>query len=64
MWNPTIEVEGVGQVGGPVSHMCKSLLQPHDYIVATIESERFVQTYHEKIFLGLHFKRYGFPSFW
>ena len=57
-----VESEWVGQAGGPLSHTCKSLLQPHNYIVAT--AERFIQTYLGKNFVALHFRRYGFLSFW
>lgn len=56
-----VERGWVNQVGGPLSHKCKTLLQPHNYILAA--AERFIQTYLGKNFVGLHFRRYGFLTF-
>ncbi|MCO5571320.1 hypothetical protein L7F22_025058 [Adiantum nelumboides] len=56
-----VESNWVNQVGGPLLHKCRNLIQPHNYIIAT--AERFIQTYLGKNFVGLHFRRYGFLTF-
>lgn len=56
-----VEADWVKQPGGPLVHTCKSIIQPHNFILAT--AERFIQTYLGKHFLALHFRRYGFLTF-
>lgn len=56
-----VETEWVNQVGGPLAHTCKIIIQPHNFIIAT--AERFIQTYLGKNFLALHFRRHGFLTF-
>lgn len=56
-----VESDWINQAGGPLLHKCKTLLQPHNYIIAA--AERFIQTYLGKNFVGLHFRRYGFLTF-
>ncbi|KAH7443935.1 hypothetical protein KP509_02G056600 [Ceratopteris richardii] len=56
-----VESDWVNQVGGPLQHKCRSLIQPHSYIIST--AERFIQTYLGKNFVALHFRRYGFLTF-
>ncbi|KAH6557936.1 hypothetical protein KP509_1Z085600 [Ceratopteris richardii] len=56
-----IESDWVNQVGGPLLHECRSLIQPHNYIIAT--AERFIQTFLGDNFIALHFRRYGFLTF-
>eukprot|EP00250_Pteridium_aquilinum_P022915 c25904_g1_i1 orf=218-1690(+) len=56
-----VEADWVNQVGGPLLYKCRTLIQPHNYIIAT--AERFIQTYLGKNFVALHFRRYGFLTF-
>lgn len=57
-----VEEEWVMQPGGPLSHKCKTLIQPSRLIILT--AQRFVQTFLGRNFIALHFRRHGFLKFW
>jgi len=56
-----VEEKWVMQPGGPLSHQCKTIVKPNQYIVLT--AQRFIQTYLGENFIALHFRRYGFLQF-
>ncbi|KAL6012926.1 hypothetical protein ACLOJK_003415 [Asimina triloba] len=56
-----VETEWVTQPGGPLSHKCKTVIQPSRLIVLT--AQRFVQTFMGGNFIALHFRRHGFLKF-
>lgn len=56
-----METEWVMQPGGPISHKCKTLIEPSKLILLT--AERFIQTFLGNNFVALHFRRHGFLKF-
>ncbi|KAK8961695.1 hypothetical protein KSP40_PGU017362 [Platanthera guangdongensis] len=61
MFYADVEEEWVMQPGGPISHKCKSLIEPNRLILLT--AQRFVQTFLGSNFVALHFRRHGFLKF-
>ncbi|WOK93969.1 hypothetical protein Cni_G02670 [Canna indica] len=61
MFYADVEEEWVMQPGGPLSHKCKTVIQPSKLIYLT--AERFVQTFMGGNFVALHFRRHGFLKF-
>lgn len=57
-----VEKKWVMQPGGPISHKCKTLVEPSRLILLT--AQRFIQTFLGKNFIALHFRRHGFLKFW
>ncbi|PHT47105.1 hypothetical protein CQW23_11313 [Capsicum baccatum] len=55
------EKDWVMQPGGPISHKCKTLIEPSRLIMLT--AQRFVQTFLGDNFIALHFRRHGFLKF-
>ncbi|XP_060206047.1 O-fucosyltransferase 36-like [Lycium barbarum] len=56
-----VEKDWVMQPGGPISHKCKTLIEPSRLIMLT--AQRFVQTFLGDNFIALHFRRHGFLKF-
>lgn len=56
-----VEKDWVMQPGGPISHKCKTLIEPSRFIMLT--AQRFVQTFLGGNFIALHFRRHGFLKF-
>ncbi|KAJ8553196.1 hypothetical protein K7X08_023874 [Anisodus acutangulus] len=56
-----VEKDWVMQPGGPISHKCKTLIEPSRLIMLT--AQRFVQTFMGDNFIALHFRRHGFLKF-
>ncbi|XP_016468143.1 O-fucosyltransferase 36-like [Nicotiana tabacum] len=56
-----VEKDWVMQPGGPISHKCKTLIEPSRLIMLT--AQRFVQTFLGNNFIALHFRRHGFLKF-
>ncbi|MCD9640294.1 O-fucosyltransferase 36 [Datura stramonium] len=56
-----VEKKWVMQPGGPVSHKCKTLVEPSRLILLT--AQRFIQTFLGENFIALHFRRHGFLKF-
>ncbi|KAH0688444.1 hypothetical protein KY290_019349 [Solanum tuberosum] len=56
-----VEKDWVMQPGGPISHKCKTLIEPSHLIMLT--AQRFVQTFLGDNFIALHFRRHGFLKF-
>ncbi|OIT05208.1 PREDICTED: uncharacterized protein LOC109223970 [Nicotiana attenuata] len=56
-----LEKDWVMQPGGPISHKCKTLIEPSRLIMLT--AQRFVQTFLGDNFIALHFRRHGFLKF-
>ncbi|XP_009614009.1 O-fucosyltransferase 36 [Nicotiana tomentosiformis] len=56
-----VEKDWVMQPGGPISHKCKTLIEPSRLIMLT--AQRFVQTFLGDNFVALHFRRHGFLKF-
>ncbi|KAL3343960.1 hypothetical protein AABB24_027474 [Solanum stoloniferum] len=56
-----VENSWVMQPGGPISHKCKTLIEPSRLIMLT--AQRFVQTFLGDNFIALHFRRHGFLKF-
>ncbi|XWS12233.1 hypothetical protein CRYUN_Cryun37aG0072200 [Craigia yunnanensis] len=56
-----VERDWVLQPGGPISHKCKTLIEPSKLILLT--AERFIQTFLGSNFIALHFRRHGFLKF-
>ncbi|XP_055826862.1 O-fucosyltransferase 36-like [Solanum dulcamara] len=56
-----VEKDWVMQPGGPISHKCKTLIEPSRFIMLT--AQRFVQTFLGDDFIALHFRRHGFLKF-
>ncbi|KAK6796087.1 hypothetical protein RDI58_009542 [Solanum bulbocastanum] len=56
-----VENNWVMQPGGPISHKCKTLIEPSRLIMLT--AQRFVQTFLGDNFIALHFRRHGFLKF-
>uniref|UniRef100_A0A7N0TYR1 O-fucosyltransferase family protein n=1 Tax=Kalanchoe fedtschenkoi TaxID=63787 RepID=A0A7N0TYR1_KALFE len=56
-----VEEEWFKQPGGPLSHQCKTLIEPSRLIMLT--AQRFVQTFLGENFVALHFRRHGFLKF-
>ncbi|XP_049412227.1 O-fucosyltransferase 36-like [Solanum stenotomum] len=56
-----VEKKWVMQPGGPISHKCKTLVEPSRLILLT--AQRFIQTFLGKNFIALHFRRHGFLKF-
>ncbi|KAF5198700.1 O-fucosyltransferase, partial [Thalictrum thalictroides] len=56
-----VEKEWITQPGGPLSHKCKTLIEPSRLIMVT--AQRFIQTFLGKNFIALHFRRHGFLKF-
>lgn len=57
-----VEKKWVMQPGGPISHKCKTLIEPSRLILLT--AQRFIQTFLGENFIALHFRRHGFLKFW
>lgn len=57
-----VESEWVMQPGGPISHKCKTLIEPSRFILLT--AQRFIQTFLGKDYISLHFRHHGFLKFW
>ncbi|PHU14996.1 hypothetical protein BC332_16201 [Capsicum chinense] len=57
-----VEKKWVMQPGGPISHKCKTLVEPSRLILLT--AQRFIQTFLGGNFIALHFRRHGFLKFW
>ncbi|XP_031119135.1 O-fucosyltransferase 36-like [Ipomoea triloba] len=56
-----VEKDLVMQPGGPISHECKTLIEPSRLIMLT--AQRFVQTFLGGNFIAIHFRRHGFLKF-
>nr|XP_016493177.1 PREDICTED: uncharacterized protein LOC107812547 isoform X1 [Nicotiana tabacum] len=56
-----VEKEWVMQPRGPISHKCKTLVEPSRLILLT--AQRFIQTFLGENFIALHFRRHGFLKF-
>ncbi|KAM3375164.1 O-fucosyltransferase 36 [Capsicum galapagoense] len=56
-----VEKKWVMQPGGPISHKCKTLVEPSRLILLT--AQRFIQTFLGGNFIALHFRRHGFLKF-
>ncbi|CAN4085096.1 unnamed protein product [Withania somnifera] len=56
-----VEKDWVMQPGGPISHKCKTLIEPSRLIMLT--AQRFVQTFLGDDFIALHLRRHGFLKF-
>lgn len=56
-----VEKDWVMQPGGPISHKCKTLIEPSRFIMLT--AQRFIQTFLGDNFIALHFRRHGFLKF-
>ncbi|KAK4790586.1 hypothetical protein SAY86_017890 [Trapa natans] len=56
-----VEQELVMQPGGPLSHKCKTLIEPSRLIMIT--AQRFIQTFLGKDYAAFHFRRHGFLKF-
>ncbi|KAK4736263.1 hypothetical protein R3W88_010524 [Solanum pinnatisectum] len=56
-----VENDWVMQPGGPISHKCKTLIEPSRLIM--LSAQRFVQTFLGDNFIALHFRRHGFLKF-
>ncbi|XP_060218004.1 O-fucosyltransferase 36-like isoform X1 [Lycium barbarum] len=56
-----VEKKWVMQPGGPISHGCKTLIEPSRLILLT--AQRFIQTFLGENFIALHFRRHGFLKF-
>lgn len=56
-----VEKEWVMQPGGPIAHMCQTLIEPSRVILLT--AQRFIQTFLGEKFVALHFRRHGFLKF-
>lgn len=56
-----VEKDWVMQPGGPISHKCKTLIEPSRLIMLT--AQRFIQTFLGDNFIALHFRRHGFLKF-
>ncbi|KAF3672533.1 putative protein STRUBBELIG-RECEPTOR FAMILY 7-like [Capsicum annuum] len=56
-----VEKKWVMQPGGPISHKCKTLVEPSRLILLT--AQRFIQTFSGGNFIALHFRRHGFLKF-
>lgn len=57
-----VEKEWVMQPGGPIAHICQTLIEPSRVILLT--AQRFIQTFLGDKFIALHFRRHGFLKFW
>lgn len=56
-----VEKEWVMQPGGPIAHICQTLIEPSRVILLT--AQRFIQTFLGDKFIALHFRRHGFLKF-
>ncbi|KAG7992138.1 hypothetical protein I3843_02G112900 [Carya illinoinensis] len=56
-----VEQDWVMQPGGPLTHKCKTPIEPSRLIMLT--AQRFIQTFLGKNFVALHFRRHGFLKF-
>ncbi|CAH1422931.1 unnamed protein product [Lactuca virosa] len=56
-----VEKEWVMQPGGPIAHICQTLIEPSRVILLT--AQRFIQTFLGEKFIALHFRRHGFLKF-
>ncbi|XP_052176391.1 O-fucosyltransferase 36-like [Diospyros lotus] len=56
-----VEHDLVMQSGGPLTHKCKTLIEPSRLIMLT--AQRFIQTFLGQRFVALHFRRHGFLKF-
>ncbi|KAL9270246.1 O-fucosyltransferase 36-like protein [Drosera capensis] len=56
-----VEKDWVMQSGGPIAHMCKTLIEPSRLIILT--AQRFIQTFLGRDYVALHFRRHGFLKF-
>ncbi|KAJ8560141.1 hypothetical protein K7X08_004199 [Anisodus acutangulus] len=56
-----VEKKWVMQPGGPISHKCRTLVEPSRLILLT--AQRFIQTFLGENFIALHFRRHGFLKF-
>lgn len=57
-----VDEDWLKQPGGPLSHKCKSAIQPNQLITQT--ADRFIQTFLGRNYIALHFRRHGFLKFW